>query len=129
MIVVDAYRQPYIPFYLATREFFDLVAEKLAPGGVVIVNVGHPEGNDDLETAIGRTMAASFPTVLRDPVEDSNTLLARNPGRGEPGPVAGGDRPASPRTFATWRPWPPRGSARGCPAARSTPTTGRRSSG
>ena len=23
-IFVDAYRQPYIPFYLATREFFEL---------------------------------------------------------------------------------------------------------
>lgn len=75
VIVVDAYRQPYIPFYLATEEFFELCRERLAPGGVVVVNVGHPEGNDDLETALGRTMAAAFPTVLRDPVEDANTLL------------------------------------------------------
>ncbi len=75
VIVVDAYRQPYIPFYLATEEFFELVRDRLAPGGVVVVNVGHPEGNDDLETALGRTLAAAFPTVLRDPVEDANTLL------------------------------------------------------
>lgn len=75
VIVVDAYRQPYIPFYLATREFFELVRDRLAPGGVVIVNVGHPEGNDDLETSLGRTMAEVFPTVMRDPVEDANTLL------------------------------------------------------
>ncbi len=33
-IFVDAYRQPYIPFYLATKEFFALVRERLAPGGV-----------------------------------------------------------------------------------------------
>ena len=75
VIVVDAYRQPYIPFYLATKEFFELVREKLAPGGTVIVNVGHPEGNDDLERAIGATMAAVLPTVLRDPIEPANTLL------------------------------------------------------
>jgi spermidine synthase len=75
VIVVDAYRQPYIPFYLATREFFELVRDRLAPGGTVIVNVGHPEGNDDLERAIGATMADVFPTVLRDPIEDANTLL------------------------------------------------------
>ncbi len=80
VIVVDAYRQPYIPFYLATEEFFDLTAEKLAPGGVVIVNIGHPEGNDDLEQVIGRTMAESFTTVVRDPVEDSNTLLVGTQG-------------------------------------------------
>ena len=75
VIVVDAYRQPYIPFYLATKEFFELARDRLAPGGVVIVNVGHPEGNDDLETVLGSTMATAFPTVMRDPLEDANTLL------------------------------------------------------
>jgi spermidine synthase len=75
VIVVDAYRQPYIPFYLATREFFELARDRLAPGGVVVVNVGHPEGNDDLEKAISATMADVFGTVLRDPLEHSNTLL------------------------------------------------------
>jgi spermidine synthase len=75
VIMVDAYRQPYIPFYLATEEFFELVRDRLAPGGVVIVNAGHPEGNDDLEKVLGRTMSEVFPTVLRDPLEPTNTLL------------------------------------------------------
>jgi spermidine synthase len=75
VIMVDAYRQPYIPFYLATEEFFELVRDRLAPGGVVIVNAGHPEGNDDLEKVLGRTMAEVFPTVIRDPIEPTNTLL------------------------------------------------------
>jgi spermidine synthase len=80
VIMVDAYRQPYIPFYLATREFFELARDRLAPGGVVIVNAGHPEGNDDLETVLGRTMADVFPTVIRDPIEDTNTLLLASEG-------------------------------------------------
>src|SRR5918996_338833 len=75
VISVDAYRQPYIPFYLATEEFFELCRDRLADGGVVIVNAGHPEGNDDLETVLGRTMAEAFPTVIRDPIESTNTLL------------------------------------------------------
>ncbi len=75
MIVVDAYRQPYIPFYLATKEFFELVRDRLAPGGMVVVNVGHAEGNDEFERVIGATMGAVFPTVLRDPVESTNTLM------------------------------------------------------
>jgi spermidine synthase len=75
LIVVDAYRQPYIPFYLATKEFFELVRDRLAPGGVVVVNVGHPEGSDEFERVLGRTMAAVFPSVLRDPAEQTNTLL------------------------------------------------------
>ncbi len=74
-IFVDAYRQPYIPFYLATREFFELARDRLSPGGVVVVNVGHPAGSDDLEKVLGRTMAEAFPTVARVPVEDTNTLL------------------------------------------------------
>jgi spermidine synthase len=74
-IMVDTYRQPYIPFYLATREFFELARDRLAPGGVVVVNVGHPEGSVELEESLGRTMAEAFPTVLRDPIEPTNTLL------------------------------------------------------
>jgi spermidine synthase len=81
-ILVDAYRQPYIPFYMTTVEFFELAREKLNPGGVVMVNVGHPEGNDDLETVLGRTMAEVFPTVMRDPAEDTNTLLVGTSDRG-----------------------------------------------
>ncbi len=79
-IMVDAYRQPYIPFYLATREFFELAAERLAPGGIAIVNVGHPEGAGELERVLGRTMAAAFRRVLRYPIESTNTLLVASQG-------------------------------------------------
>jgi spermidine synthase len=79
-IMVDAYRQPYIPFYLTTREFFELVGERLAPGGVAIVNVGHPEESEELERVLGATMATAFPRVLRDPIEPTNTLLVGGEG-------------------------------------------------
>jgi spermidine synthase len=75
VISVDAYRQPYIPFYLTTVEFFESVRDKLAPGGVLIVNVGHPEGQDDLEKVLSATIGDVFPHVMRDPIEDTNTLL------------------------------------------------------
>ena len=75
VISVDAYRQPYIPFYLATTEFFELVRDRLAPGGVLIVNAGHPAGQDDLEKVLAATMAEVFPHLARDPIEDTNTLL------------------------------------------------------
>ncbi len=88
LIVVDAYRQPYIPFYMATKEFFELARDRLAPGGVVVVNVGHPEGIDTFEQVVGRTMEAVFPTVLRDPAEQTNTLLL------------GSEAPASARRLA-----------------------------
>ena len=75
VVSVDAYRQPYIPFYLTSVEFFELVRDRLEPGGVVIVNVGHPEGQDELEQVLSATMGEVFPNVLRDPIEDTNTLL------------------------------------------------------
>jgi len=74
-IMVDAYRQPYIPFYLTTEEFFALTRERLAPGGVTIVNVGHPEGSSELERVLAATMRTAFPRVLRYPIEPTNTLL------------------------------------------------------
>src|SRR5215217_8247300 len=57
VIYLDTYRQPYIPFYLSTKEFFALARDRLAPGGVIVVNVGHPEGSDRLEKVLSATMA------------------------------------------------------------------------
>ena len=76
VIALDTYRQPYIPFYLSTVEFFELARERLAPGGVVVVNVGHPEGQDGLEKVLTATMGEAFGHVARDPIEDTNTILA-----------------------------------------------------
>lgn len=73
-IFVDAYRQPYVPFHLATREFFQLVKEHLNPGGVVLVNIGHPETSTALEEVLTTTMADVFSTVVRDPSQDVNTI-------------------------------------------------------
>uniref|UniRef100_A0A6J5ZXC0 Unannotated protein n=1 Tax=freshwater metagenome TaxID=449393 RepID=A0A6J5ZXC0_9ZZZZ len=84
-ILVDAYRQPYIPFYMTTSEFFQSVAEHLNPGGVVMVNVGHPEGSAALEASLAATMKTRFKTVLRDPSERVNTILL-----GANGPASAG---------------------------------------
>jgi Predicted spermidine synthase with an N-terminal membrane domain len=74
-IVVDAYRQPYIPFYLTTREFFAEVRSRLTPGGVVLVNVGHPPDSTALEKVLAATMRTDFASVRRDPVDALNTWL------------------------------------------------------
>jgi spermidine synthase len=96
VIVVDAYRQPYIPFYLSTREFFGEVRDHLTPGGVVLINVGHPRDSDRLEKVLSATMGRVFTTVLRDPVKSTNTVLL------------GTDAPASPRALdAAARSLPP----------------------
>jgi spermidine synthase len=74
-IMIDAYRQPYIPFYLTTREFFALVRDRLDPGGVVVVNAGHPEGSTRLEEMLAAGLGTAFTHVYRFPITEFNTLL------------------------------------------------------
>lgn len=75
LIGVDAYRQPYIPFYLTTKEFFGEVRDRLTPRGVTIVNVGHPDDSDQLERVLTRTIKTALPYVMRYPITPTNTLL------------------------------------------------------
>jgi spermidine synthase len=75
VIMVDAYRQPYIPFYLTTEEFFALARDRLARGGLVAINVGHPEGSDALERVLTATLRSVFANVVRDPMDSTNTIL------------------------------------------------------
>ena len=63
LIIGDAYRQPYIPFYLTTREFFELARDHLKPGGVLALNVAAVPGDERLSAAIGSTLLAEFPEV------------------------------------------------------------------
>ena len=39
VIMIDAYRGPFVPFHLLTEEFYKVVQAKLKPGGVVVQNV------------------------------------------------------------------------------------------
>ncbi len=75
LIVVDAYHQPYVPFYLATREFFRLVRDHLAPGGIVALNVARVPDDDRLVRAIGSTLMAELPQVLEWPALRFNTIV------------------------------------------------------
>jgi spermidine synthase len=74
-IFLDTYRQPYIPFYLTTREFFQLAHDRLNPGGSVLINVGHPEESEKLEQVLTATLRSVFRYVARDPVKSENTVL------------------------------------------------------
>ena len=76
VIVLDAYRQPYIPFHLTTKEFFQHVRDHLNPGGVAAVNVGRTATDYRLVAAIASTMAAVYPNVyLIDDPSFTNTLV------------------------------------------------------
>ncbi len=71
VIVLDAYYSDSIPFHLATREFMQLVRDRLNPGGVVVANViGALEGPESkLFRAFYRTYRSVFPSVAVHPVD------------------------------------------------------------
>jgi spermidine synthase len=75
LIVVDAYHQPYVPFYLATREFFELARERLRPGGIVALNVAAVPDDRRLVRAIAGTLAAELPQVVLWPALRFNTVV------------------------------------------------------
>jgi spermidine synthase len=76
VIALDAYRQPYIPFHLTTREFFNEVRSHLKPGGVAVVNAGRTAKDFRLVEAIASTMAAVYSNVfLVDVPGFANTLV------------------------------------------------------
>ena len=127
--MVDAYRQPYIPFYLATREFFELVRDRLRPGGAVIVNAGHPEGQDDLEKVLAATMARGVPDRAARSERGHEHAAGRHDRRRVGGAAAPGGAAACRPTCGRSRVAAAGGSRPASRAAPSTPTTRRRSSG
>ena len=75
LIMIDAYRQPYVPFYLATREFFALCRRRLTPGGIVALNVSTVPGDSRLVSGIAGTLATEFPEVFVWPALRFNDLV------------------------------------------------------
>jgi spermidine synthase len=63
VIMVDAYQDITIPFQMSSVEFFSLVKEHLAPGGVMVVNM-----NMYSDDAMGSSEDASINTYLADTI-------------------------------------------------------------
>jgi len=60
IILIDAYRGPFVPFHLLTREFYQIVKDHLADGGVVAQNV---EPSTMLFDSAVKTINAVFPQL------------------------------------------------------------------
>jgi hypothetical protein len=89
LIIVDAYRPPYVPFYLATEEFFELVRDRLQPGGLVALNVATTPDDHNLAESIGGTLASVIPNAFAwQPLRFNQIVIGQN------GPPTGTARPA-----------------------------------
>lgn len=63
LVVVDAYRPPYIPPHLTTQEFFQIAADHLNPNGVLAINVGRAPGDRRLIDGLATTIGTLFPSI------------------------------------------------------------------
>ena len=62
VIMVDAYQDITIPFHMSTVEFFTLVRDRLAPGGVMVVNMNmHSDGEGAINQYLTDTILSVFP--------------------------------------------------------------------
>lgn len=76
IVGVDAYRLPYIPWHLTTKEFFQEVRDHLTADGVVAINVGRTFDDRRLIEAMAGTLRSVFPSVhLVDVPDTFNSIL------------------------------------------------------
>lgn len=72
VIIVDAYRGSYIPFQLATKEFFEICRARLAPGGALTLNIAALHDATELLQALESTLLSTFRFVMKLDVPTNN---------------------------------------------------------
>ena len=76
IIAVDAYRPPYIPWHMTTREFFQTGYDHLTETGVLAINVGRLPDDRRLINNMATTLSAVFPSVhIVDLPGSLNTII------------------------------------------------------
>jgi len=76
LVHVDLFQSgPWVPFYLTTLEFFQLVRSHMADDGLLMLNVLDKSDKRELLEAMGATLKQVFPTVEELPTEKGNYIL------------------------------------------------------
>ncbi|MBC8503833.1 MAG: fused MFS/spermidine synthase [Anaerolineales bacterium] len=76
IISIDAYRPPYIPWHLTTREFFQIVYDHMAEDGVLAINVGRAPNDRRLIEGLIETISTLFPSIYVMDIPDTfNSII------------------------------------------------------
>jgi spermidine synthase len=76
IIHIDLYQGgPYVPFYLVTVEFFQMVRAHMADDGLMMMNVFDVSNNRELLNSTAATLRRIFPTVMVLSVGSGNHLV------------------------------------------------------
>ena len=71
VIITDAYKQPYIPFHLTTKEYFTEVKNHLNRDGIAAINVGSARKDSEILRMISNTMKSVYGHVYMLEVRNS----------------------------------------------------------
>jgi spermidine synthase len=74
-IIGDAYGSSSVPWHLLTREYLALLAGRLAPDGIVALNIESVGWHDPLVRSAAATLATQMPEVRALPVIDPPDAL------------------------------------------------------
>jgi spermidine synthase len=85
VIIVDAFYGSYIPFHLLTKEFYDLLKQRLAPQGAITFN---SFDDSKLFASTVKTLAGIFPTLDLYPSGEGETVIAVAPAALAPDTIA-----------------------------------------
>lgn len=76
IISVDAYRPPYIPAHMTTREFFKILSDHLSYDGMIVINVGRSPFDRVLINDLSTTILQEFSQVFVTDIPDSfNSII------------------------------------------------------
>lgn len=75
VIALDAYRPPYIPWHLTTREFFSEIKSQLNENGKVVINTFRPLSDRRLVNAITTSLSGMFANVYAIDTGRYNTAI------------------------------------------------------
>jgi spermidine synthase len=83
IIFLDAYDDLSIPFHLTTKEFLEIVKQRLTPDGLVASNIWGPR-SDEFYLSEAKTYQQVFPNVyLIDAIEANNYIFIAFPNNKE----------------------------------------------
>jgi spermidine synthase len=71
IISLDAYRPPYIPWHMTTKEFFQIVYSRLSEDGVLVINIGRAPDDRRLIEGLAGTISCVFPSLYVMDIPDT----------------------------------------------------------
>lgn len=75
IIIMDAFGSSSIPFHLVTEEAFGLIHSRLAPGGILAMNIHAVGWRDVIVSSLAATLSQKFENVLVLPIAEPPNQL------------------------------------------------------